>query len=48
MARKTVTYKEPAGYFNQDMKNAAEKYEKSKKAKKPEGTGAKKNTTKKK
>ena len=34
MVKKTVTYKEPAGYFNEDMKKAADKWEKENKGKK--------------
>ena len=35
MARKTATYKEPASYFNEGMKKAAEKWDKEHAAKKP-------------
>ena len=34
MAKKTVTYKEPSSYFNDDMKKAADKWEKDNKGKK--------------
>ena len=34
MARKTVAYKEPASYFNEDMKKAADKWEKENAGKK--------------
>ena len=44
MAQKTVTYKEPAGYFNAEMKKAAKEWDKknAEKAKKPANTGKKK------
>ena len=34
MATKKVTYKEPANYFNADMRKAAEEWEKGNKKKK--------------
>ncbi len=51
MAKKTVTYKEPAGYFSEGMRKAAEEWEKKnggKQGNKPKGSGAKKPATKKK
>ena len=50
MAKKTVTYKEPAGYFSEGMRKAAEEWEKKhgKQGSKPKGSGAKKPATKKK
>lgn len=44
MASKKVTYKEPASYFNEDMRKAAEKWDKENKDKKkaPAKTAGKK------
>lgn len=42
MARKKVTYKEPASYFNADMRKAAADWEKNKKKKTKPAEGKKK------
>ena len=47
MAKSKTIYKEPASYFNEDMKKAAEEWEKKNKAKKTR-TAEKKETGKKK
>lgn len=44
MARKSVTYKEPASYFNDDMKKAAKDWENSQKGKKKTADKAEKKT----
>jgi len=45
---KEVGYKEPAGYFNADMKKEAEKWEKEQAEKNRKATNKKSNTGKKK
>ena len=44
MARKSVTYKEPASYFNDDMKKAAKDWENGQKGKKKTADKAEKKT----
>ena len=41
MAKKKITYKEPASYFNSDMRKAADDWEKENAKKKPTKTAGK-------